>query len=453
MSDTSIAPGKTLTKALIHPTTGNVLLPAGTVLTQTYIDRLARQGLEASLAECLAAPEAGELGGRPEVKDLDAFDIEIPELPDILSQFMPAATAAPAAAPGWVPTGAAAATAHGQPSAPPSPYAVPGQPAAATPATTAPAPGWVPTGQAAPAAPAAPPAPAMRYYHNPGHLIPERAVYGAMQAVEGLEQQLKAGQMPSQDAVKRVVDELLDRLAAKAQDLNNGIELRITNQPHAKAHPVNVMMLSAVMGMGLGYTKEDLRTLAVGALFHDIGKTAIAPEVLHKQGPLTPQDIELLRAHPLIGKRIMDKLPWANPTMGQIVYQHHERMNGSGYPLRLQGAQILEMSRIVAVAEVYDSLVSDTEWRPRYAPELAYNLIKGGEKEGYDPNVIRAFCRVIFPYPLHSFVLLDDNSVGQVVQVNRANPVRPLLKIGNSTVDLASQSDRRIVNSHYQAFY
>ena len=441
MSESIIAPGKTLSKPLVHPTTGNVLLPAGTVLTQTYIDRLTRQGLEQFLAECLAAPEGGEGGDRPGVKDLDAFDIDIPELPDIISQFMPQ-SAAPA--PGWVPNGAESTV----PAAPAAPM-MPGMPPAPT-ATPAAPPGWVPTGQA-PAAPAAPPAP--RYYHNPAHLIPERAVYGAMQAVDAVEGQLKAGQMPSQDAVKRVVDEVLDRLSAKSQDLPNGIELRIVNQPHHRAHPVNVMVLSVAMGLGLGYDREQLRTLAVGALFHDIGKTAIAPEVLNKQGTLTPQDIELLRAHPLIGKRILDKLPWANPTMGTIVYQHHERMNGTGYPMRLQGSQIHEMSRIVAVAEVYDSLVSDTAWRPRYAPELAYNAIKNGEAEGHDPNVIRAFLKVVFPYPVHTFVMFEDQSVGQVVQVNRVNPLRPLVKVGNATIDLASQPQRRIVNSHYQAFY
>src|SRR5690606_26374053 len=119
---------------------------------------------------------------------------------------------------------------------------------------------------------------------------------------------------------------------------------------------------------------------------------------------------------------IIDKLPWANPLIGTIVYQHHERMNGTGYPMRLQGSQIHEMSRIVAVAEVYDSLVSDTAWRPRYAPELAYNAIKNGEADGHDPNVIRAFLKVIFPYPLHTFVMFEDQTVGQVVQVNRLNP-------------------------------
>jgi HD-GYP domain-containing protein (c-di-GMP phosphodiesterase class II) len=283
--------------------------------------------------------------------------------------------------------------------------------------------------------------------------MPERAVYGAMQAVDQLETQLKGGQMPSQDAVRRVVDEVLERLTSKQQDLNNGIELRIINQPHHRCHPVNVMVLSVVMGLALGYDKEQLRTLAIGALFHDIGKTAIAPEVLNKQGPLTPQDIELLRAHPLIGKRIIDKLPWANPTIGSIVYQHHERMNGSGYPLRLQGTQILEMSRIVAVAEVYDSLISDTAWRPRYAPELAYNAVKNGEKDGYDPNVIRAFIRYIFPYPLHTYVQMENNEIGQVVQVSRTNPLRPTVKIGTSTFDLNAYPQRRIVNSHYQSFY
>ncbi|HEY9723638.1 MAG TPA: HD-GYP domain-containing protein [Oscillatoriaceae cyanobacterium] len=451
MSDGLITPGKKLYKPLVHPGTGKVLLPAGTVLTESYIERLTRQGLEQNILECLDAP-TGEAAAMPSVADLDAFEIEIPALPDILAEFM-----APAAPP---PPAPAAAPAAAPAPAPVPAWVHPGMaPPGAVPAVPGAAPAYVPPGYAAPpgyppAAPAAPPRPVpppMRYYHNPAHPLPERAVMGAMQAIGQMEAQLKAGQMPTQDGLRRVIDEVLERLAKNAQNLNDGLEVRVVNQPHERSHPVNVFILSAVMGMALGYDQEQLRTLAIAALCHDIGKTAIPPEVLDKTSPLTPHEIELLRAHPLMGKRILEKMPWATPLTARIVYEHHERNDGSGYPLRLQEPQIHEMSKIVAIAEVYDALVSDTSYRARFAPELAYNAIRTGEKQGLDPRVIRGFLRYIVPYPLHAFVKLNSGEIAQVVQLNRQNPLRPVVKIGNAALDLA-QSPKTIVSTHFQSF-
>ena len=102
--------------------------------------------------------------------------------------------------------------------------------------------------------------------------------------------------------------------------------------------------------------------------------------------------------------------------------------------------------------EVYDALISDTSYRGRFSPEVAYNSIRVGERTGLDAKAIRAFQRYIVPYPLNSFVKLDTDEVGQVVAVNRQNLFKPVIKIGAETVDLAAQSKRAIVTSHFQAY-
>ncbi|MFP5503215.1 MAG: HD-GYP domain-containing protein, partial [Candidatus Sericytochromatia bacterium] len=292
----------------------------------------------------------------------------------------------------------------------------------------------------------------LRYYHNPQHLMPERAIMGMMQAVAGVDQSLKGGQLPDYDPLRRIVDEVIDRLGSDVQKLSQGIEIRILNQPHDQSHPVNVFILSIAMGLAMNYDPEQLRTLGLAALCHDIGKSAIPPEILNKVGALTPHEVEMLRAHTLMGKRIMEKVSWASPLMARIVYEHHERNDGSGYPLRLQEHQIHEMSKIVAIAEVYDALISDTSYRGRFSPEVAYNSIRVGERTGLDAKAIRAFQRYIVPYPINSFVKLDTDEVGHVVAINRQNLFKPVIKIGAETVDLAAQSQRAIVTSHFQAY-
>lgn len=463
-----IAPGMKLHKPLLHPVTGKVLLPAGTVLTEGYIDRIGRQGLESFLMECLDIPQVAVATQAPGVKDLDDFEIDIPDVSGMLAEIARQIGMGPA--PASSPAVAVAGTAVPPPAPEPVFVQVPPTVAASSgyiPAAAQPA--WVPTeGAAAPppatpaAAPVAPPpadvlavagqTPVQRYYHNPAHLMPERSLMAAMQAVDELEMAIKAGNAPPYTNIARVVQEVIDRLGSNVAALNSGIEVRVVNQPHQRSHPVNVFILSVVIGLAMSYSTDQLLLLGIAALCHDIGKSAIPREILDKQGPLTPQEVDLLRAHTLMGKRIMEKFPWADPLMARIIYEHHERNDGSGYPQRLQDKQIHEMSKIVAVAEVYDALMSDTSYRARYVPEIAYNSIKVGDRSGLDAKVIRAFQRYIVPYPLNSWVQLATGEIAQVVQQNKQNPLKPVIKLNGNSVDLADQAKYTIANSHFKAF-
>jgi HD-GYP domain-containing protein (c-di-GMP phosphodiesterase class II) len=459
VSEEAILPGKTLQKPLVHPTTGNVLLPAGTVLTASYIERLQRQGLSEQLAYCLVTADPTATTGPPVAKGLDAFEIDIPALPEILQEFAKPATPpasatplpAPAATPpSYVPTAAAPAWAAGQvPGAAPPVASAPVSPpvSAALPSPPVSLPPLPP-----PAAAVPPHMPGLRYYHNPQHMLPERALMAAMLAVNNVEQQVRDGKLPTFEPIERTVREVTERLAANQALMANGMDLRVVNQPHERSHPVNVFVLSVSMGLALGYEPARLMNLGVAALCHDIGKTAIPIELLRKNGALSQHEVNLLRAHTLMGKRIMEKLPWASAEIARVVYEHHERVDGSGYPLRLQGAQIADESKIVAVAEVYDALVSDTGYRPRYPADLCYNTIRNGEQMGFDAQVIRAFVRYIFPYPVNSFVMMDSGEIGQVLQNNRQDPLRPMVKVGSRTMNLIDYPDRKIANSHYQAY-
>lgn len=426
--DDNIQAGQTLLQALVHPVTGKVLLPAGTVLTDSYIERIDRQGLREFLALALGAPPASEGEGQHKGRDLDDFEIDIPELPDVILQFArPGGEKAAAAAAG------AAAPAGGNPFA------------------------GVGVGQAQGAAPrrelAPAPPPGPRYHHNPAHFMQERALMGAMHAYDAFEREVRAGGVPSPDGIRRTVQEIADRIKVSQGTLAQGVEVRIVNQLHHLSHPVNVCMISMVVASAMGMDMENQVSLGMAALMHDIGKTAIPQELLDKVGPLTPQDVDLLRAHPLMGKRILDKLPWGNPIWSRVVHEHHERVDGSGYPQALNANTMHDFSKIVAVAEVYDALISDTSYRPRYSPELAYKTVKEqGEQMGLCPSVLRAFGRYVQPYPLHTWVQLDSQEIGQVVEVRRHNPYRPILKVGSSQLDLVNHPNRNIANSIFRPF-
>lgn len=443
VSDELIAPGKRLEKPLLHPGTGNVLLPAGTVLSGLYIERLTRQGLLAQLKACMEGfdPDLHQTESFHS-SDLDAFEISVPELPAILFEFA-AAVNVP------LTPGVSATPTPGKPENSPAqglpPLQLPGDPA--------PSPGGRLPPLPAPSLPApAAAAPVQRYHHNPQHALSERSLLGAMVAVENVDTELRKGQLPGYPALATVVQEVCARLGANPNRLNDGLELRVVNQPHHRSHPVNVMTLSVAMGIGLGYDTKQLFTLGMAALCHDIGKSAIPLEVLDKTSSLTPAEVELLRAHPVLGKRIMEKLPWATPDMARIVHEHHERLHGGGYPLRLQGSHIHEMARVVAIAEVYDALISDTSYRPRYSAEFSYVTVRNGERIGLDPSVLRIFAKVVYPYPINSFVMTADHRVGQVIQNNRQDPLRPVLRLDGQIINMMDTPHIAIKDSHIQSF-
>ncbi|MEB3195886.1 MAG: HD domain-containing phosphohydrolase [Candidatus Sericytochromatia bacterium] len=450
MSDELIAPGKRLEKPLLHPTTGNVLLPAGTVLSGPYIDRLTRQGLLPQLRECMEGfdPDKQE-GSGLRLRDLDGFEIEIPDLPAILFEFLPRATP-PAAAP---PVAATASSLAAEALPPPPPGEA--QPATTTELPLPPISPALPlpeTVSGLPLLEEAAPALLQRYHHNPRHVLSERGLLSAMLTVDQIDEQLRHGKLPSYPPLAGVVQEVIARLQANQGALADGLELRIVDQPHHRSHPVNVMTLSIAIGIALAYDNKTLFTLGIAALCHDIGKAAIAPEVLNKVGALTPQDVELLRAHPLIGKRIMEKITWATPEMARIVYEHHERNHGGGYPLHLKGAQIHDSAKIIAVAEVYDALISDTSYRARYNPEFAYVTVRNGERMGLDPVVLKAFTRFVYPYPVNAYVVLEDRRIGQVVQNNRPDPLRPIVRVKEDLINLMDVPEIKIKDIHVQAF-
>jgi hypothetical protein len=448
VSDDLIAPGKRLARPLVHPTNGNILLPPGTVLTGPYIERLHRQGLLPLLQACMEgydeATHGPVEGGR---RDLDSFDIVVPDLPAILFEYTAAVNAPsfpPTAAQMAAPEPAAAEPAAAGSGAPGASVIKVPPPVAPQPVAGAPWPPPPPAGL--------PVGPLVRYHHNPLHVLTERNVMTAMLAAETADQQLRSGHLPTYPPLGAVVQEAIARLGASQDRLADGLELRVVNQPHHKSHPVNVMMLSIATGLALGLEPRHLVTLGVAALCHDIGKAAIPPEVLGKAGALAPQEVDLLRAHPVMGRRIMEKLAWATPEMARIVHEHHERLNGAGYPQRLQGDQIHVMARIVAVAEVYDALASDTGYRPSYTPEFSYVTIRNGERLGLDPLVIKAFARFVYPYPLQAFVMLEDGRVAQVVQNNRLDPLRPIIRVEQQTLNLMDAPTVAIKDLHIQAF-
>jgi putative nucleotidyltransferase with HDIG domain len=162
-----------------------------------------------------------------------------------------------------------------------------------------------------------------------------------------------------------------------------------------EGHSTRVSRLTCLLGEEIGLSGQQLKALERGALLHDIGKIGISDTVLHKPGKLTDEEWKIMRIHPDIGARIVEGIPFLQDTLPVIRY-HHERWDGSGYPVGLKTNEIPIQARIFAVADVFDALTSKRTYRKKSSAEEAIQYIKDQAGILFDPLIVEALTRI--PY-------------------------------------------------------
>jgi putative two-component system response regulator len=147
--------------------------------------------------------------------------------------------------------------------------------------------------------------------------------------------------------------------------------------------------------LGRDYSDAKIEEIAIASVMHDIGKIAIPDAILMKPGKLTPEEYEVMKTHTTEGARLLESIPSIREMpLFEYAYKialcHHERWDGKGYPLGLKGDEIPYCAQVVALADVYDALVTEREYKPAYSPEKAMSMILGGECGQFNPKLLEA---------------------------------------------------------------
>ena len=162
-----------------------------------------------------------------------------------------------------------------------------------------------------------------------------------------------------------------------------------------EGHSTRVSRFATLLGEEIGLSGAQLKALERGALLHDIGKIGISDTILHKPGRLTDDEWKIMRVHPDIGARIVEGIPFLQDTLSVIRY-HHERWDGSGYPVGLKGKDIPIQARIFAVVDVFDALTSKRSYRKKSSPDEAVEYLREHAEKLFDPEIVEALARL--PY-------------------------------------------------------
>jgi HD-GYP domain-containing protein (c-di-GMP phosphodiesterase class II) len=272
--------------------------------------------------------------------------------------------------------------------------------------------------------------------------------------VESLLGGLAEGKEVSGEAVQNLSR---DSLMRAAQDLDLFVCMGINPGDNASffSHSTHVATLAVAIGTSLGLDEKSLCDLGTGCLVHDAGMLKINPQFYETKQTLGPEDFCEIAKHPIISADMLYKNMKQVPVgVRMIVYQMHERCDGSGYPRGCTAEKIHPLAKIASVADAYVALVSPRPHRPAMLPYHAVTKMLTDVKEGlYDSTVVRGLLHTISLFPIGSFVELSDGRIGKSMRANGPAYDRPVveawqrghLSAASDVINLVEQADMKVV--------
>lgn len=203
-------------------------------------------------------------------------------------------------------------------------------------------------------------------------------------------------------------------------------------------HCLSVCMTTICMGIKIGLERSQLKELATAAIYHDLGKIFYDINLLYKP-ELKDEEREIIRQHPTHGFRLMQRLRFP-VSICYGIWQHHEHIDGSGYPNGLMGNKILLSGKLIGLASAFDNYVNPSPYNTEYFSnaEAIEKLYGNGI---FDPACIKVLLKVVAPYPVGSKVRLSNNAEAIVIKNDSSLPLRPVIAIGHNYINLANNAE------------
>jgi len=272
----------------------------------------------------------------------------------------------------------------------------------------------------------------------------------AINSIEELHRIITEDRTVPVDRAREIVD-------AVVQDHRRGSQLQAltwlkSHDDYTYTHVLNVCILTVAQARTFGVPESQLHAVGVASLLHDTGKCFVPPELLRKPGKLTPTEFEIVKAHPVLGAKLLRTIPNIDDLTILVSYEHHVRFDGGGYPRQAHRRALNLISRMCTIADYYDALRTIRSYKDEITPDEALRIMAQGAGTILDPILFKHFVNMVGPYPRGCLVELSDGCLGVVVTTHAGFPTRPTVRTvldrdGNQlseplTVDLrATQHD------------
>ena len=266
---------------------------------------------------------------------------------------------------------------------------------------------------------------------------------------------LKNGEVVDIAPLEEMADEMVDSIFKNPDAMVFLSRIR-EKDTYLMEHSLNVGMLLANFGRFLKLSRQTIKELLVGGLLHDTGKIMVPDEILHKPGRLTADEFAIMKRHVEYSMQFLDKSEGISKIMRIVAANHHERLDGLGYPRGLKGMELCLVSRISTIVDVFDALTADRCYKKGMQATQAFHILLQGAGTQFDETLVKQFIKCMGIYPVGSVVKLKTGKLALVIESNIEIPLRPVVKIIYSTtgqhyldvkiVDLARNFTEEIEN-------
>ena len=208
------------------------------------------------------------------------------------------------------------------------------------------------------------------------------------------------------------------------------------------AHCLNVAYISLLIAKWSKAGDVSMKSVVEAGLMHDVGKCRVPDDILNKPGRLTEEEFEVMKMHPAYGYRILIDTPTMRQSTAVAALTHHEKSNGSGYPLKLVGDKIPFFGKITAIADIFDAMTSNRIYRKRSSPFEAFQLLEDESYSYLDPQLVITFLRNLAGYYIGDTVKLSNGVTGAIVFINPRAISRPIVQTNDAVVNLSDPANK-----------
>lgn len=283
---------------------------------------------------------------------------------------------------------------------------------------------------------------------------PRKVYRRALKVVDQIFNDVRMGEIPSSAEALKVVKSMAQLTLTEPHALF-ALSMLKDYDNYTFTHSVNVSVIALAVGRACDLTEEQLRTLGLGGLLHDLGKLKVDVNIITKPGSLTESEFEEIKQHPAYGAEIIAEMEGVTPEVMDIVLCHHARFDRTGYPLVSDGKQLSPLVEMTAIADSYDAMTTLRSYQRPLTPRGAITRLKEVAGTSLNPDYLKRFIMSLGPYPVGSLVRLDSNEIGLVIKVDSKDPSLADIKIifdatgksidGPLTLAIRPEKPRRIV--------
>ena len=234
--------------------------------------------------------------------------------------------------------------------------------------------------------------------------------------------------VPDPKAARALVDSLAQAVSANRTALIALTALKNYDN-YTFTHMVNVSILTMSQARTLGIEGATLRELGLAALMHDIGKVRTPTEILNKPDKLTDAEFSVMRMHVVDGAEILRRTPDMPAIAPVIAFEHHLRLDGTGYPFGVSRAGLNIGTMLCSIADVYDAMRSQRAYQQAFPSERILEVMKRSDGQQFDQHLVRRFTQLLGIYPPGNLVRLDDGAMAVVMAVHAPEPFKPRVKV------------------------